>query len=116
MLIRPNFAMRSLARGGETGTIAVSRLIDGAVLWCGEHAHHGPISALAWSPNGALLASAGHDGLVHIWDAASGDLLSSFVHGEAVQRLRWSAHGTLASAGTVIRLWPLAATVQASAA
>ncbi len=114
MIIRPKFSC--LARGGEAGTLSVSRIVDGALLWSGEHAHQGPISALAWSPNGQLLASAGQDGLVRVWDATTGDLLHSFAHGEAVQWLRWSSHGTLASAGTMIRLWPLRSTSHVDAA
>jgi WD40 repeat protein len=33
-------------------------------------AHREAIRAVAWSPNGASLASASDDGMVHVWQAA----------------------------------------------
>src|SRR5262245_16725251 len=34
--------------------------------------HGGPITGLAWSADGKVLASAGQDGAVRVWDAATG--------------------------------------------
>ncbi len=37
--------------------------------------HRGPVGGVGYQPNGTRIASAGRDGFVHVWDAASGDLL-----------------------------------------
>jgi len=33
-----------------------------------SNGHTGDLTALAWSPNGALLASAATDRTIHVWD------------------------------------------------
>ncbi|HEU5383576.1 MAG TPA: hypothetical protein VFV38_49880, partial [Ktedonobacteraceae bacterium] len=109
MMVRPNLLTYCLARGSERGTLSVSRILDGVILWSGEHAHQGVITALAWSPDGQMLASGGQDGMVRVWRADTGDLLHLFTHGEPVRRLRWSPHGMLAStSSTTIHVWSLA--------
>jgi WD40 repeat protein len=42
--------------------------------------HVGLVEALAWSPSGKLLASAGQDDTVRIWDAATGRLVRLIPH------------------------------------
>lgn len=108
MIARPNFYPFCLARGDDTGTLAVSLIANRFLLWRGEHAHQGAISTLAWSPDGQFLASGGKDGVVHIWLATSGELLYSFQHGQAVRRLRWSQDGQRIAAISRERvdLWP----------
>jgi WD40 repeat protein len=117
MIAKPNLDTYYLARGWETGVLTVSQIWDGGVLWRGEYAHCGAITDLAWSPDGQWLASGGLDGMVRVWQAESGYLLQAFPHGDAVQRLRWSARGTLASSsGATIHLWSLALSQPALAA
>ncbi|HEU5377154.1 MAG TPA: hypothetical protein VFV38_17115 [Ktedonobacteraceae bacterium] len=107
MITLPNPVVFYLARGGQEGTLSVSRIFQGQVLWQVQ-AHQGAITALAWSPDGLLLASGGDDGRIHLWQAATGARLCSCEQGERVERMRWSAHRLLAAtSGNLIRIWPV---------
>ncbi|OAA61039.1 chromosome segregation protein [Niveomyces insectorum RCEF 264] len=59
---------RAFAAATPTRDIQVVAAHDGAAQRAFAHGHEGPITALAWSPNGALLASAGQDGKLLIWE------------------------------------------------
>ncbi|MCI0535562.1 MAG: serine/threonine protein kinase, partial [Verrucomicrobiales bacterium] len=63
-------------------------------------AHKGRASALAITPAGDRLASAGDDGVVRIWNAQTGALLSSHAAGSPVRTLSWHPNGQLLAAGT----------------
>lgn len=96
-----------LARGSQHGMLSVSRICPVRVLWQVDCAHQGAITSLAWSSNGQFLASGGEDGMVHVWHAATGGRLCSFVHDQVVERLQWLSQGRLAaSTGSLIQLFP----------
>lgn len=76
--------------------------------------NHGPLMAVAWSPNSQSIASWG-DTTVRVWDAVSGDELHGLDHADIVIGLAWSPDGVrLATASNdgQVRVWdPVAGTV-----
>lgn len=73
--------------------------------------HTGPIRALAWSPDGRLLASAGDDAQVLIWNPAqSATPLLKIAQAAPVLSLAWSPDGKriATAAGTLATIWELA--------
>jgi WD40 repeat protein len=58
-------------------------------------AHESPVLALAWSPDGRHLASAGEDGRALIWEVASGAERARLAHDGGVREVAWSPDGKL---------------------
>ncbi|MCF7983081.1 MAG: hypothetical protein K9L70_01635 [Thiohalocapsa sp.] len=61
-------------------------------------AHEAAVTALAYAPDGGLLASADRDGRVCLW-RDGGDLLLTFVLGAEVTALSWSPDGAVLALG-----------------
>jgi WD40 repeat protein len=60
----------------------------------------GQVKAVAYRPDGKLLATGGDDGTIRLWDPASGALLRMLVSSHPVESLSWSKDGAvLAAAG-----------------
>lgn len=107
----PPLAMSSdgmfLAAPDAHDTIRLESLTRKRSYWLAGH--HAAVTALSFSPDGHLLASASADQTVRVWNTAGGVLLATFIgHGAAVTALSFSPDGRLlasASADQTVRLW-----------
>lgn len=85
-----------------------ARALDGRMTQAAGEGHRGGVSALAFTADGAVLATAGQEGAIRLWDVASGRQRAVLRgHEGAVQALAYLPDGKLASAGAdgVLRLW-----------
>jgi WD40 repeat protein len=94
---------------GEVKLIQVADGSEGSVLT----GHENAVTAVAYAPDGKLLASGSADRSVRLWDPVQEQPLAILRgHGSPVQCIAFTPDGrTLASAGTdgVVRLWDVAA-------
>ena len=95
--------------GGQDGTVRRVRRRRGELAPLGGHV--GPVTALALSPNGRLLASAGRDGAVIVWDLkAAQRVMRLSGHAEGVTDCAFLNGSRLLTSGWdgAVRLWDLA--------
>jgi WD40 repeat protein len=105
----------TLAAACESGTIQYWNKDVSMGVRTGGHTphvlagHQGPVTALAW--RGPVLASAGADGKINLWDLAEARPAHTLTAGAAVRALALSPDGKqLASAGDdpAVQLWDVA--------
>jgi len=98
-----------LAIGGVDGTVKIWDLFERRALVT-VNAHRAPITALALSADGALLATASGDQRVRVWDWATGTQRAELAIDEsAVGRLAFAPQGGQLAIGTDrdVRLWSM---------
>jgi WD40 repeat protein len=85
--------------------------IKGVRSWDLETAaHRGPITQVAYSPDGHFLATAGYDGTIRLFDPRSHRLQRAFVgHPGVLYALAFSPDGTMLASGNerTIQLWDI---------
>ncbi|KIW99396.1 uncharacterized protein Z518_11384 [Rhinocladiella mackenziei CBS 650.93] len=83
---------RAFACATPTREIQVISVEDGAHQRVFSGAHDGDITSLAWSANGALLASSSADNQLVIWETKTQTILKRFNY-EKIINIAWHNHG-----------------------
>jgi len=103
---------RPLVSGLGGATVTLWDATTGKSLFALE-GHQGAVNAVAWMPDGDLLAGGGGDKVIRLWKSGTGKLLHTLEgHTGAIAALAFASDGkTLASGGAdkIVRLWDPAA-------
>jgi WD40 repeat protein len=96
--VAPDWSTVATAGGGD---VLLRRFEDGEVVQTlrgladAEVTDGSPVSAVAYSPDGALVAAAGLDGSVRVWSVDDGSERAAFTAAYALQALAFSPDGAL---------------------
>jgi WD40 repeat protein len=85
-----------VAKGFTVGVLRVERVIGGDEVFV-KAGHMGPISTMAWSESGRLLATGGLDGLVAVWEVPTGRQRGALQCHGPVSTLKWLGDRKVAS-------------------
>lgn len=99
----------------ETGSFVAwaifIREIETGVVTSSILAHEDPIYAIAWSPDGSMIATAGDDRIIKIWDPDTGKLLDELDgHEDTITSLSWNPDNSLLASGSLdnsIKIWAI---------
>lgn len=76
----------------STGVVSDQAITELAAL----HVYSGPLDAVAFSPDGGLLASGGRDHAIRLWQTETGENIQTLTgHGDWITSLAFSPDGTL---------------------
>ena len=94
---------RMLAVGGHSG-VAIFAYEPGAVARIHNLPTDTDIQGLAFSPDGQILATGRTDGVVRLWDVASGELIHSLTgHSGAISGLSFHPDGSILASGSYVQ-------------
>ena len=73
--------------------------------------YFGTLTCVAWSPDGTRIVSGSYDRSIQIWNAATGEHISSYQgHSDEVRTVAWSKDGTRIVSGSADKTaqvwWP----------
>ena len=97
---------KGLAVGYQEEGVDILELPSGKIMQ--QFAHEGDVYALAWSPDGTMLAAGGLGEGVSVWDTTSGALISTYEdHAMAVVDLDFSPDGKwiASTGGDSVHIW-----------
>lgn len=92
-----------MAASPDRYAVEVFRLLDGARLQKLHTSFTGAVNALAFSPNGSILATGHYDGEVRLWNPQTGELLHILASDGVVESLAFNPDGTILAAGMGIK-------------
>jgi len=90
---------RLVAATPDRYAVRIWQLRDAKLLHRLFTSFSGAVNSLAFSPNGATLATGHYDGIIQIWDVSKGQVIQKFPAEGVVESLAFSPDGTILASG-----------------